>query len=399
MSAINRKDYRTEADYKLALEDEITINNIKKKYNLNNANDVKSLYKEIINGNIKFHSKVGREFDDEIYEIYKSKCLSNNNIKDKKSSSKKADNKKTNNKKNINKKTESKNVVNKNDKKIKSLDELPDSMRASVVKELRKKEIRRKIFLFLFLVIMISSTAYYIMYYRDADKSEKRFNELADYKNSVDDSKDSKTTVKAKLSNDETVELKVLSKYEKLYNSNKKLIGWLQIADTNIDYPVMQCDNNEYYLNHNFDQEEDKVGALFLDCNCDVINGSDNYIIYGHHLSSGKMFSHLSDYQSEKFYLTHKYITFDTIYETQKFQVMYAFRSRVYSKDDVNFKYYEFIKANSEEEFNSYMQEMDKESFYDTGVKAYYGDTLLTLSTCDYNEKNGRFVVVAKRIY
>ena len=74
------------------------------------------------------------------------------------------------------------------------------------------------------------------------------------------------------------------------------------------------------------------------------------------------------------------------------------FRSRVYQKDEVVFKYYQFIDANSEEEFNSYMKEMAALSFYDTGVTASYGDQLLTLSTCDYEEEDGRFVVVAKRV-
>ena len=77
---------------------------------------------------------------------------------------------------------------------------------------------------------------------------------------------------------------------------------------------------------------------------------------------------------------------------------MYVFRSRVYREDEIVFKYYQFIDANGEQEFNSYMKEMAAMSFYDTGVTAEYGDQLLTLSTCDYQETNGRFVVVAKKI-
>ena len=77
---------------------------------------------------------------------------------------------------------------------------------------------------------------------------------------------------------------------------------------------------------------------------------------------------------------------------------MYVFRSRVYSEEEVNFKYYQFIDALSEQEFDSYMQEMAAMSLYDTGVTASYGDHLLTLSTCDYQEKDGRFVVVAKKV-
>ena len=77
---------------------------------------------------------------------------------------------------------------------------------------------------------------------------------------------------------------------------------------------------------------------------------------------------------------------------------MYVFSDKVYSEGDVNLKYYEFINAYSEEEFNSYMNEMAAMSYYDTGVTAQYGDRLLTLSTCDYEQRNGRFVVIAKKI-
>ena len=91
-------------------------------------------------------------------------------------------------------------------------------------------------------------------------------------------------------------------------------------------------------------------------------------------------------------------IEFDTIYEKATYQVMYVFRSQVYNEDDVVFKYYQFIEANSEEEFNFYMKEMASMSLYDTGVTANFGDSLLTLSTCDSSQTDGRFVVVAKRI-
>ena len=191
----------------------------------------------------------------------------------------------------------------------------------------------------------------------------------------------------------------VLDKYKSLFNQNQNLIGWLKIADTNIDYPVYQTGNNDYYLNHNSSLKEDKNGALFMDKDCDIKDRSTNLIIYGHNMRSGKMFGDLSKYENQSFYENHKTITFDTIYEEGTYEVMYVFRSHVYQQDEVVFKYYQFIDALSEEEFNSNMDEMAALSFYDTGVKAYYGDELLTLTTCDYEEQDGRFVVVAKRIY
>ena len=75
----------------------------------------------------------------------------------------------------------------------------------------------------------------------------------------------------------------------------------------------MQTNNNEYYLDHNINQEKDRNGALFLDKDCDVINRSTNLIIYGHHMKSGRMFGNLDDYKSEKYYKKPPIIQFDTI--------------------------------------------------------------------------------------
>ena len=115
-------------------------------------------------------------------------------------------------------------------------------------------------------------------------------------------------------------------------------------------------------------------------------------------MKSGNMFGNLQKYAKESYGKKHAVITFDTIYEKAQYQVMYVFRSQVYNEDDIVFKYYQFIEANSETEFNSYMQEMSELSLYDTGVTAEFGDSLLTLSTCDSSQTDGRFVVVAKRI-
>ena len=197
---------------------------------------------------------------------------------------------------------------------------------------------------------------------------------------------------------DETEAKEVLDEYKNLLIANRKLIGWVKIDGTYIDYPVMQTDDNEYYLDHNLNQEYDKNGTIFMDKDCDVLKPSTNYILYGHHMKNGRMFGQLDLYQNESYYKEHPYISFDTIYEKGTYQVMYVFRSRVYKETEIVFKYYQFIDANSEQEFDSYMKEMADMSFYDTGVTAEYGDQLLTLSTCDYQETDGRFVVVAKKV-
>ena len=194
-------------------------------------------------------------------------------------------------------------------------------------------------------------------------------------------------------------QLFLLQQYKPMYEKNKNFIGWLKIPGTGIDYPVMKSinGNGEYYLDHDYNQKEDKNGSLFMDDDCDVIRPSENWIIYGHNMKSGKMFGELPNYKSESYFMNHPYVSFDTIYETGKYSVMYAFPSRVYGETEIAFKYYQFIDPASQMEFDSAMQEMAAASLYDTGVKADYGDRLLILSTCDYDEANGRFVVVCKR--
>lgn len=172
----------------------------------------------------------------------------------------------------------------------------------------------------------------------------------------------------------------------------------MKIDNTKIDYPVMQTVDNEYYLDHNMEQKYDKNGTIFMDKDCDVLKPSTNYILYGHHMKNGQMFGGLDLYKDKAYYDEHPYISFDTIYEKGTYQIMYVFRSKVYKEDEIAFKYYQFIDANGEVEFESYMKEMAEMSLYDTGVTAQFGDQLLTLSTCDYQETDGRFVVVAKKI-
>lgn len=296
-------------------------------------------------------------------------------------------------------------AAEKESERPKRLEDYDPEMQKRIIAEIKRAERNRKILILAFVLLMIGGFGGYALYYGNANKGDGRGDELSKLvgndvlanipANSGNDGFYTATIVDES-GTQRTME--VLEQYKTLYYLNKDLIGWLKIDDTNIDGPVMQADDNEYYLSHDFDKKDDRAGTLFLDCKCDIVQGNDNFIIYGHHLQSGRMFSKLSAYESESYYEKHPIIQFDTIYEEGTYQVMYAFRSRVYDSDEVVFKYYQFIDAQSAEEFSSYMDEMSRLSYYDTGVKAYYGDRLLTLSTCDYNEENGRFVVVAKKI-
>lgn len=184
-----------------------------------------------------------------------------------------------------------------------------------------------------------------------------------------------------------------------LYGRNNDLVGWLTVEGTKIDYPVMQCGDDEYYLYHNFEREEDKYGSLYVKSIADIHTPGTNVIIYGHHMKDDSMFGELDRYESEEFYKGHGQISFDTLYERRRYKVIAAFLTQVpESEDDSEFQYYKFYQADTEEEFQYFYENVKEMSIYDTGITAEFGDTFLTLSTCSGFAENGRFVVVAKRV-
>lgn len=188
----------------------------------------------------------------------------------------------------------------------------------------------------------------------------------------------------------------VLKKYEALLKKNNDLAGWISIDGMEIDYPVMQCEDDDYYLHHDFSGKDSKYGCLFVKKKADLEAGT-NVIIYGHNMKDGSMFGDLDLYEEKSFYRDHPSISFDTLYEKRMYDIIAVFRSKIYYSDEDVFKYYQFYEAKTEKEFNSFYRNIKKLSLYDTGVKAEFGDTFITLSTCAYHVEDGRFVVVAKR--
>jgi len=185
------------------------------------------------------------------------------------------------------------------------------------------------------------------------------------------------------------------NKYADLYAQNNDFIGWIKIEDTVIDYPVMQSKNSpNFYLDHNFKKAYSRFGIPYMQENCSL--SSDNIIVYGHNMKNKSMFNELTKYKDKDFYNAHRYIQLDTLSEQRKYEVICAFKTVAYANN--GFKYYSFVDADSQEDFSAYIEKCQALSFYDTGVNAEYGDKLITLSTCEYSQNNGRFVVVAKLI-
>jgi sortase B len=190
--------------------------------------------------------------------------------------------------------------------------------------------------------------------------------------------------------------LAAFEKYAAVYEQNTDFVGWISIDGTSINYPVMQTiDSPNFYLKRGFEKQYSNYGVPYVQENC-ALGISDNIVIYGHHMNNGSMFADLCKYESESFYQEHTTIRFDTLSSLGEYEIVAVFKTVAYAES--GFKYYHFVDAAGEDDFNAFVGQCKALALYDTGVGAEYGDKLLTLSTCEYSRTNGRMVVVAKLI-
>ena len=188
-----------------------------------------------------------------------------------------------------------------------------------------------------------------------------------------------------------------LLRYAQLYRENPDLAGWLRIEGTRIDYPVMYTpEDPEYYLHRNFYGDQAYGGCLFMGEG--YCREGGNTIIYGHHMKDGSMFAGLLAYASQEFADAHPLIHFDTIYEEGIYQAFAAFYCDLDEEGTDAFLYYAYPDLSDEDVFYDYISRISKKNIIDTGQEIGFGDQLITLSTCRYHLKNGRFVVAAKKV-
>lgn len=255
------------------------------------------------------------------------------------------------------------------------------------------KKIYVAIILFFLLIALFSGVMIY-SHFKEANDQEGLYDNLAQIVEQNEISPDTESTTKP-----EGGEKVMLPEYAELYEQNNDMVGWICIKDTNINYPVMQSlVEPNFYLKHGFDKGYTNYGCPYVGESCDVSKPSDNLIIYGHHMKNGSMFSDLEKFKSKDFWEKHKTFSFNTLYEKQTYEVIAVFKTVVYTDSESEFRYYQFSDADTTEQFDEYIASVKEKALYDTGVTAEYGNKLVTLSTCEYSNTNGRLVLVAKRV-
>ncbi|MDD2972311.1 MAG: class B sortase [Lachnospiraceae bacterium] len=225
--------------------------------------------------------------------------------------------------------------------------------------------------------LMIISVCYLLWYQQDSRQSKEKYERLV----SMTDIED------VNGSDQEETSGHILENYQSLYQVNQDMVGWIEIEDTDLSYPVVQTKNNSYYLDHDFDKAQDRHGCIFADQKCDVDSGN-HIMLYGHHMKDGSMFASLEDYKEKDYYEQHRRIKFDTLYETRTYEVVAVFQTKAYAYPNID----------SEKAFQAYYDRIREAALYPAQLSVEYGDQLLTLVTCSYQMEEGRFIIVAKRV-
>lgn len=252
-------------------------------------------------------------------------------------------------------------------------------------KHSKKSVLTFKILAIIFVVLFIIGICYIIFNFINSNKNKEIYSNI-NITNEIDND----------ILNKDVTEN--MQKVINLKQENEDVIGWIQIDDTIIDYPILQTTNNDYYLTHNYQKEKSKYGSIYVKSECNIQDNNSNVIIYGHNMKDEQMFNTLLKYEDKKFYNEHKEIKVTTEDEESKYLIVSVFKSRVFYQDEKNvFRYYNYTKFENEQEYNTFIENCKKIQSYDTGVSAKYGEQLITLITCEYSQENGRMVVVAKK--
>ena len=186
-------------------------------------------------------------------------------------------------------------------------------------------------------------------------------------------------------------EKKYIVDFKKLKEKNSDTVGYLKVNNTDVEYVVVKGNDNDFYLNHNFNKEYNVAGWIFADYKNNFDGTDKNIVIYGHNMQDGSMFASLkniltSNWQNN----TNKQIKLVTEQGTITYQI---FSSYTIEAED----YYITTNFQNEEEFNNFLNTVSKRSYYDYNVEVNESDNVLTLSTCT-GTGNNRIVIHAKQI-
>ncbi|WP_236690910.1 class B sortase [Lysinibacillus xylanilyticus] len=181
--------------------------------------------------------------------------------------------------------------------------------------------------------------------------------------------------------------------FNDLLSVNNNIVGWISTDGTKLNNPILQAENNDFYLNHNFKDRESRAGSVFMDYRNDVQDINRNTILYGHAMKNNTMFGSLKNYLNQQYVDEHPIIYLDTLYESYDVEVFAAYETTI------DFYYIE-TEFKSNDTFLKFLDEIQAHSAIEMNVEIGPEDKILTLSTCKDSvmSDDHRFVVQGKLV-
>lgn len=192
---------------------------------------------------------------------------------------------------------------------------------------------------------------------------------------------------------------------QEAYQSNPDTIGWIRISNTVIDYPLVKGQDNDFYINHNFDKQPYDAGWVFMDYRNSFGPDyfSDNILTYGHNMANGSMYSDIKKYQRDvNFYEANPIIEVSSLYADYQYKVFAFMLCNGVHGSDFEFWNYTMFNPNPKDPWSleTYLAKINEKSLITTNVDIKKGDKFLLLSTCNSGDTEDptRFVVLARKV-
>lgn len=213
----------------------------------------------------------------------------------------------------------------------------------------------------------------------DYKKSEKLYSEIQDIVTSteVNDVEESEDNI---------------STYEKLKAINPDYKFWVEVENTNINYPVVQGTDNSFYLKKDFNKKDSSAGTIFMDAlnNFEVDN---NTVLYGHNMNNKTMFNNVTLFKKQDFFNQNNKIKIKHNEEEKEY--IYEVFSVYHSDNTFDYNTVRFGEGYS---FENFIEDIKEKSMYKTNIEVTESDKIITLSTCSYEFKGAKTTVHAKLI-
>ena len=178
--------------------------------------------------------------------------------------------------------------------------------------------------------------------------------------------------------------------FEELRKINPEVFGWLTVAGTNIDYPLVQGEDNSKYVNTDAKGEFSLSGSIFLDFRSDRHFKDMNHILYGHHMDKNVMFGELKNFSDETYFKEH--LSGEIYYDDSWHNIVFFAFLETDAYDPVLYN----AKLNGEEDFQTFLNAIKERAVQFRDIECQAKDRFVLLSTCTSASTNGRQILAGK---